>query len=412
MEVKPTYFRAENGLTVIVKENHSTPIVALSVYLYGGVRAENEKNSGISHLTQRLLLKGTRNRTAEETAEELEFIGASLQPFTGKDSMGLSMSIISRHLERGLSILSDCVLNPLFLRDEIEKERKNILIEIAQRKDEPLIYCQELCEEALFSKHPYRLPLKGRESSIHRLKDEELSAWHRKFYTPGHMVVSLAGDVRAKEATRKLLKCLEGLPESVEPPSPPSGEPSTYKKRHITKEREKRQVTMVLGFKAPPITSPEYFAFDVLNHVLSGMGARLFLELRDRQGLAYAVNSIYEGRLDCGVFKAFIGTSSEMTDHAREAMLCELEKIKEAEVPDDELERAKRYMLGLNEISLQRNAIQAAQISYYEFTGLGHDMLEKYPRLIRKVTAAEVLQAARAYLDTKNYALAIIRPKE
>ncbi len=412
MGIKPVCFRAENGLTVIVRENHSTPIAAVSLYCKGGILAEDEDNSGISHLTQRLLLKGTRNRSPEEIAGELEYLGAGLQPFTAKDSMGLSLSVISRHLERGLEIMSDCVQNPLFTDDETEKERKNILLEIAQRKDEPLLYCQELCEGILFSKHPYRLPLKGKVSSIRTLRAGDLSDWHRRFYTPGRMVVSLVGDVRAGEAAEMINRCLEKLPVNDGPPPLKAVEPGMLKKRRVERKRDKRQVTMVLGFQAPPITSPDFFAFDVLNHVLSGMGARLFLELRDRQGLAYAVNSAYDARLEYGVFKAFIGTSLENADRAREAMLRELEKITREEASGEEIERAKRYMLGLNEITLQRNAAQAAQMSYYEFVGLGHEMLEKYPRMIRKVTAGEVLQVARACIDPGRYALAVIGPRD
>lgn len=408
--LKPQLRTLENGIRIITKENHSTPIVSFCAFFSGGVRAEKKELNGISHLTQRMLLKGTKTRSAEEIARRLEYLGATFTPFTAKDTFGCSMNVLSKHFEEGLEIFADCILNPVFFAEEVEKERKNILLEIAQKKDESFSYCLELCEEALFDGHPYGFPVLGREASVSSLKRGDLVRWHEELYHPSRMVIALVGDIRRREVEKKIMERFYYLQKSEKkvkflPPPPP------LKKEKILKEtREKRQVVFSLGFQAPSVNDKDYFAFDVLTHVLAGMGSRLFIELRDKKGLAYSVSASYDARADAGVFKSFIGTSVEQKDKAHEAMLAELEKIKMKKVPSEELERAKKYMLGLYEISLQRNQSQACRYAYLELLGGGYEMLERYPLRIKEVTSEEVLEAAEKYIDTKKFAKSILLP--
>jgi zinc protease len=407
----PRRFLAENGTRFIIKENHSTPIISLYAEFLGGVRMERAHLSGITNLMQRLLLKGTQNRSAEEIANQLEFLGTTIFPFTGKDIFGMSMSILSRHFSKGLEIFTDCMLNPIFDENEVEKEKCNILLEIEKKKDDNLGYCFEMCEGLLFRRHPYRLPLLGLENTVQRLTRQDLVAWHRRYYNPERMVVSMVGDIKARDAYRLLQNAFGGFRTKRAPLFLPHREPPLVSPRSRLKKREKRQVVISLGFFAPPLLSDEMYVFDVLNHVLAGMGSRLFIELRDKKGLAYVVSSSYDPRLDSGVFRAYIGTSLEQKDGAVEALLEELRKIRDRRVPDEELSRTKRYMLGLNEISLQRNSSQASRYAYYELTGLGYEALHRYAQRIKKVTAKQLQEVARRYIDVDNYALALVIPK-
>ena len=399
-------FRSPAGMTIIVKENHSTPIVSMSTYLRGGVRAEQPETNGISAFSQRLIMKGTESRSAEDVASELEFLGATMSPFTGKDVCGAGLSCLSRHFPRALEIFADCHLRPAFPADAVERERRIILSDLEKKKDDTLAYCLELCEGRLYREHPYRLPVAGTEETVRSFSAEQLAGWQRRICSPERMVVALVGDVQAGQARDLIIQAFSslGLRGGVFPEVPAEGPLDEIRETSV--RREKRQVAVALGFRAPSFGSPDFPAFDVLEHILSGMGSRLFIELRDKQGLAYVVSCSYDARLDGGVFRVYVGTSEERRERSRVAMLQELERLRQRRVTREELARTRRYMLGLHEIALQRNGAQAARLAFYEIMGAGHGFLQAYPRLIRAVTADDVQRVAQRYLTPDRYAMA------
>lgn len=408
--VKPVKLTTPNGITLILKENHSTPIVSLCVYFPGGVRSETPAVNGITALAQNVLQKGTTRRSAETIANELESIGARMHTVTGKDLFGATLSVLSKHLPQALEIFADCVLNPAFAAGEVDRERTNTLLELEKKKDEPYSYCFELCERALYGDHPYGLPVLGRPSSVQALTPDDLAEWHRRHFSARRMVAALVGDVAVADAQRALSEKFMALPptaDGVAPLAPPEPLAGIHTERE---ERDKRQVVLALGFAAPPVSHHDYAAVDVMTHIFAGMGARFFIELRDKLGLAYTVSAVYEARLAAGSLRCYIGTSPEKAEQAEAAMLGELEKAKDKRVSNEELHRAKQYMLGLYEIGLQRNASQASQYAYWEEMGLGYQMVEQYPSLIKKITASDVKAVAQKYLDTTNYAKAILAP--
>ncbi|MHB2018828.1 MAG: M16 family metallopeptidase [Candidatus Xenobia bacterium] len=401
---------APNGLRIILKENHATPIVALGVYCLGGARDETAADNGITHLMQRLLLKGTAHRTAEQIAEDLEFVGTSVGPFTTKDFCGVSMSVLSRHFDEGLSILADCLLHPTFPEAETVREQRNILTEIARKQDDALSWCIDLCEEVMFDGHPYRLPLWGQQASVATLTREQVQAWHRRLWQPDRMVMALVGDVQVDRYAEQIVRLFGEHPNHGAAPVRPAEIPTVTPPGRRLEIRDKRQVALAVGYLAPPLGSPDMYAFDVLNYVLSGMGSRLFVELRDRQGLGYVVNCQYESRLDVGAFRAWLATSPDKRQQAEQALVAELCRLQEKRVGRTELARSKKYMLGLREITLQRNSAQAARYAYYEITGMGYAALNQYPRRIREVTAADVQRVAARWLSREQYARAEVVP--
>lgn len=399
-------FHAPNGMTIIVKENHSTPIVSMAAYFRGGVRAEDPDVNGITAFSRRLLMKGTTTRSAEDVASELEFLGASMSPFTGKDVCGAGLSCLSKHFSRALEVYADCHLHPVFDSEAVERERRNILTDIEKKKDDTLSYCLELCEGILYQSHPYRLPVAGSEESVRNISRHGLESWHRRLCASDQMVVALVGDVEAGQACELISRAFSELPARGEPFPVVSPEGALDGVKEVVARRDKRQVAVALGFQAPAFGSEDFPAFDVLEHVLSGMGSRLFIELRDKLGLAYVVNCSYDARLDNGAFRIYIGTSEERRERSREAMLRELDRLRQRRVSRNEVARTRRYMIGLYEIALQRNGAQASRLAFYEIMGAGYRLLRDYPKRIRKVTADDVLRVAERYLTTDCYAMA------
>lgn len=397
-----------NGATLVVKESHATPLVAVCALAPGGVRQETEDNNGITHLVQRTLLKGTRRQTGAELADTLEYLGISLSPFTAKDFVGCSMLTLSRHLEQALALMAEILWQPAFDEDAVQREKRNIVLEIERKQDDILNYSLDLCDGVLFPRHPYRLPLPGTPSSLAGLTSTEVRAWHEQLYRQtDRLIVCVVGDVEA-EALAPRLEDL--VPRQTTDVGTPWSHGTLGEPGRVEVQRPKRQAALTLGFQAPGLRSPDLPAFDVLSHLLSGMGSRLFLELRDRQGLAYVVNAQYDPRLDAGSFRCYMATRPEARQQALAGLRQELGRLRDEPVPPDELARTIQYMTGLHEISLQRNGAQASRYAWYEATELGYERVDRYPEEIARVTAEDVQRCARQYLCDERSALAEIYP--
>ncbi|NDD26837.1 MAG: insulinase family protein [Proteobacteria bacterium] len=391
--------RTTGGTTIIVKENHSVPIVSVALYLRGGAMAEVEGRQGITTLMQRMLMKGTATRSNEDIADALEFVGATMAPFTGKDVFGATLNVLSKHLPAALEVFADCLTRPALPEAHLEQERSVLISDIEKRRDDSLSLCLELCERELFQGHSYRFPVSGDIDSLRGLTAEDLRAWHHRFYRADMMSIAIVGDVEAARARDLVAAALGGLPKGEGLVSPVEGLGSIHAPREVLETREKRQSAVALGFRGPACGHADFAAFDVLDHVLSGMGSRLFLELRDKQGLGYVVNSTFDARAQAGAFKLYLGTSEDRRARARAALEEQVVRLREEAVGDEEMERTRRYMLGLHEIALQRNSAQASRLAFYEIMGLGWRFVDDYAARVEAVQSADVLRVAQTYLD-------------
>lgn len=407
----PRLFVGPGGLRVVVAENHSSPITSVAVYCLGGACHERRETAGISWFAQRMLLKGTRSRSAEELADEFEFLGARYAPFASKDMVGATMSVLSRNFGPALERLSECLLEPAFPVDELEKERRIVLAEIRRRQDDSFAQAMELAEAALYRRHPYRLPVTGTEASLARLGRDQLARWHDRLYSPDRMVVAVVGDLRTAEMRDRVLEAFSGLDRPRPPLRAPEPEEPPTRPRVRTRRRDKKHVALALSFMGPAFPSEDYFALDVLSQVLGGMGGRLFMEVRDRRGLGYAVGASLEPRRYRAHFSVHVGTSREARPAALEAILGELARVREEPVAPEELSRTRKHLLGLFEIALQRKAVQAGRMAFYELLGAGHGLLERYPQVVRSVTPEAMLEAARRHLHLEGYACGQVIPR-
>jgi len=398
-----------NKTTILVEENHATPIVSFCAYFKGGLRYENEAQNGITNFTQKVLMKGTERFSGEEYAFHSEAIGSVTFPFTERDAFGVYSSVLSKHQDEGLDLFFDAIFHPTFPTEEVEKERHVILAEIEESRDEIYSHCLELCDRNLFKNHPYRFPVKGHTESVKSLQRDDLVDWHEKWYQPSNLIFSAVGDFSAEKMIEKAIHYLEKYPKiNLRKHESPLEEGKG--KREASVEREKRQLAIALGFLAPPATDDNRFAFEVLNGLLSGMGARLFIELRDKKGLAYSVGSRYDPVLDYGIMKTYMGTAAEQEHAAKQGLLEELLRLRDSEPGAEELERTKRHLIGLYEIGRQKNYTQAMRYARYEMLGLGWRVANLYPKKIESVEAATIQKLAKQYIDPNNFSCAVVRP--
>jgi len=401
----------KNGITLLVKEDHSNPTVAVYVAFPGGLRYEDEKTNGLGNFLAGMLTKGTEKRTAAELAREIEGMAGSINGFSGKNSIGISGKFLSRYFDNGIEMIADCLLNPTFPQDELEKTRKEILAAIKRQEDYLPGYTFKLFYKALYEKHPYRMPVVGTDKTVSSFKGKDIVNHYRRLIVPQNMVISIVGNINKDEAIKKI----EGLLGGFNRKAKPLGNlPMDDRQGHIKKTgdvKEKQQAHIGLGFLGATITSEARYPLGVLTEILSSQGGRLFVELRDKESLAYAVSAFSKEGVETGVFAVYMGTAPDKKDKAIEGILRELKKVITEKVTDEELKRAKSALIGGYEMGLQENSAQASDMANNELLGLGFDEYKRYPGKIEAVTADDILKTARRYINLDAYTLSVVGPK-
>ncbi|HVP61801.1 MAG TPA: pitrilysin family protein [Myxococcaceae bacterium] len=402
--------RLGNGATLLVREERTTPLVALRAAFVGGLRFETEETNGLTTLLSRMLTRGTASLGAEEIQHLMDACAGSLAGAGGRNSVSLRAEALSRHFDRAFTVFADCLLDPAFPDEELERERGLLLQEIAAREDRPSSLAFDTFSRALFQHHPYRMPQIGERANVERFTAEQLRAQHRRFHDPSRMVLAIIGDLNASEALERARTLFGAAGTGPEPlPDVPREAPPTERRR-VHKVLARAQAHVVLGFQGLTLFDPDRHALEVLSTVLSGMGGRLFTELRDKRSMAYSVTSLAVEGLDPGYFAVYIGTSPDKREAAEAAMEAELRKVLDEQVTPAELDRAKAHLVGTHEISLQRNAARAALLALDTAYGLGLDNFEHYDERIQAVTADEVQRVARRVIQLDRAVAAVVGP--
>lgn len=409
-EERTTRFELENGITLIVKEVHSNPTVAFYAAFPGGLRFEDEAGNGIGNFTAGMLTMGTVKRTREELSREMEEMAGGVGGFSGWNSTGASGKFLSIFFDKGLGMLADVLLNPTFPEKEIEKLRTDTLAAIQRQEDNLPGYTFKLLYRELFSKHPYGLPVIGTKESIGSLTRDDLVRHHREFFAPGRMVLTIAGDVDTDQAHEKVKALFGGFKNDAPPLPTPPIEPARTSIESTGAVKEKEQAHIGIGFLGTTITDEDSYPLRVMTEVLSGQGGRLFVELRDRKSLAYSVSAFAREGVDRGIIGAYIATAPDKKEEALKGILSELERIRREPVTSEELNRAKRSIIGSYEIGLQSVSNQASDMANNELYGLGYGFHKEFPGKIEAVTAEDVMRVARKYLDLDSYAISVVGP--
>jgi zinc protease len=337
-------------------------------------------------------------------------MAGSLNGFSGYNSFGLTFTFLSEHFEEAFHLLTEVIRQPSFDKEEMERRRRLILASIQQQEDELARLVFKLFRKTLYEKHPYRMDTLGTLDSIQRLTQKDLKEYYQRMVIPENMVLTVVGDVDQKQVVLAIKKGLGDFKR--EPLLTPSilQEPPLQKKRQAEMVKVKEQAHFVLGFLGVSFHHPDSYALTVLGAALSGQGGRLFSELRDKESLAYALGFMAQPNLDPGFIGVYMGTHPNKLETAIEAVLRELKKVRDEGLTEEEVDRAKKYLIGNFEIGLQTNGAQASQMSLDELYGLGFDHYQKYPQEIQKVTQEDVNRVAKKYFNLETYAIAIIRP--
>lgn len=407
----PRKIQLKNGATMILIENHSLPIIAVNAAALGGLRYETKSNNGVSALMARLLTKGTTQRSAVSIAKEMERLAGHIEGVSGRNIVGLKCEFLSEHLHDGLTLFADVLTHPAFSSQQVAKEKRHTLKVIKDQEDilSTLVFNEFL--KRLFPRHPYGLRMLGSKESVRRLGPADIKRFHTKVARASGVVITIAGDFNPAEVEKLANELLVDLPKGrpTVPKIKPEPRPTEPRSSQIIK-KEKQQAHIMLGFMGTTFTSADRYAMTVLNNILAGQGGRLFLTLRDKMSLAYAVSLVNQAGIDPGCFAVYIGTDPGKVDTAIGAINRELEHVCQERVSPQELERSKQFLVGTYELDTQRNSSLANIYVLNELYGLGLGEFERYPQQILKVTRDDVLRAAKRHIDLKAYTLAVVKP--
>jgi zinc protease len=405
-----------NGLTVIVKTNSDSKVLAINILGKNRSIMEPEGKEGIADFTNRMLLKGTKNRTAEQLSNDLALVGAQItnvdnpyipydDRYTTKSFTFFRFETIDEYADKGIEILADIIKNSNFPQDQIEKVKAEMMGLLGMEGSSTYQTARDLFYAELFKGHPFSKTINGNRRSIGGITQEDLTRFHKTFYSPNNIIITVATNVSVDEMMNKIKLYFGDMPKvdfaftNIPVPTKPTS-PSK-----VEKKMEKEQIYVYLGSLLPGIESQDMPAIEVMNEVLS---SRLAQELREKQGLAYSVGSSSNFEKGFGWFVASIGTQPQNREIALNGILEEMKKMKRELPSSEELEKAKNSIWGNLLMGRLSRINQAHYMGVYEFEGLGYDYDEKYIKQIRGVTAEEVKQAAVKYLDTENYVLAVV----
>jgi zinc protease len=398
------------GGRLYVVPRRRVPIVSMRAAFQGGLLADDERSAGLSAFVSSMWLRGTRGRSAEDFARAAESLAAEIDGFSGRSSMGLTLETPSEHLLGSLDLFAEALLEPAFDAEELERERRETLAAIERREDRLAARTYLLFAQTHFQHHPYRLPLLGSAESVGAFDVDRVAEHHARLVRSPSLVLGVAGDVDPDRVAQQLAARLADLDaEASAPPWPPLEDPPAGIRR-AELVRDRAQAHLVMGFRGVSVRDDDRFALEIVAQILAGQGGRLFLELRDRQGLAYSVTATSAEGLAPGTFSVYIATSPEKLDQARRGLVSELEGLLESPPEEAELERARRFLIGNFAIDEQRNAVHAAHLSLDALYGLGPDCGRHYPERIASVSKDDVLRVARRVIRLDAYTEACIRP--
>jgi zinc protease len=390
-------YRTQHGVPVLVLPRPGAPLVNVGVFLRGGAAVDDVAHEGLARLAAQTMLKGTAARTGAQIAEAAEELGSSIGVSVGLESLGWSMSVPVRHLSAATALLADVLQHPVFPGDAVDTERTLALAELSRVRDDMYRWPMRLASVAAFGDHPYARSVIGNEQSLPTLDVSRVQHFHARHLLQGAAVIAVVGDVSPNDVAALVDRQFNALHWADDQPLPDVLWPREARVSH--ESRSKQQTAIALLFPGPSRVMPDRFAARVLSAIASGLGGRFFEQLRDKQSLAYTVSAFPIERRAGGAFAAYIATSPAREAEARDGLLREFARLREAPPTAEELERAQRYLIGSHAIAQQSGSTVLGDMVDAWLFGEGlherHDVVTH----LAAVTARDVQTLAQRYFE-------------
>ncbi len=396
-----------HGLTVITEQMQHIRSASIGIWLETGSRDEDSESNGISHFIEHMVFKGTKHRTAEEIARQVDSIGGNMDAFTAKECICFNVKVLDEHVPVALDILADLVLHPIFDSEDITRERGVILEEIKMDEDNPDYLVHEIFTQNFWKDHPLGKPILGTKETVKRFQRETVFDTYAHRFAPGNIIVSAAGNLDHDKFVDLVSQHFEHMkPRENGFHSP---QPKIVSRIILRNKKALEQVQLCLGVPSHPIAHEQRHAGYVLNTLLGGgMSSRLFQNIRERQGLAYSIYSDLNPYRDTGCLAVYAGTSRASTTKVVQSVVEEFRKLKQEVVGEEELRRSKDQLKGSLMLSLESSTARMSNLARQEMYFDRFYDLDELIEKIEAVTAADLQGLANEFFQTEKVAFAAL----
>ncbi|NEO25635.1 MAG: insulinase family protein [Kamptonema sp. SIO4C4] len=403
----------DNGITVIAVENQAADIIAARLFLRAGGRWETLDQAGVFHLMAATMTKGTANYSSVEIAEKVESIGAELGTSAAADYFLLGLKTVTPDFPEMFSLAREILRSPTFPDSEVALEQQLTLQNIKAQQERPFNLAFFQLREAMYPEHPYSTSILGTEATVSQLTPEVLAAYHQHYFRPDNLIVSISGRIDPDTA-------IAAVQEFFGDWKPPQTEMITPKLPSITAQPRRdaiaqpsQQSIVMLGYHAPAVQKQQdYRVLKLVNtYLANGLSSRLFVELREKRGLAYDVSGFYPTRIEPSQFVVYMGTAPDNTQIAIDGLREEVERLCETPLLQEELQAAKNKLIGQYALGKQTNTEIAQMFGWYETIGVGIEFDQTFPDAIAQITPDRVQEVAQRYFSVPPY-VSLVGPEK
>ena len=396
-----------NGLVVITEPMSHVRSVSVGIWVRTGSRQETPEENGLAHFMEHMVFKGTERRTAEAIAREMDSIGGMLDAFTSKEQICFNAKVLDEHLPIAFDIIADLILRPKFDSEDVRKERQVVLEEIKMDLDSPEYLLHEIFTRGFWPGHPLGRPILGTPETVGRFSREALRRRFRHWFAPDRLVLTAAGNVTHE----RILELAQEEFGTLKPERPLEDDraPAYHAPIHLEPKRDLEQVHVCIGVPSYPLAHERRFGIAVMNNLLGGgMSSRLFQNIREKLGLAYAVFSELTPYSDAGMMTVYAGTARETVGQVIDLVIKEFRDLKEAPVSEEELLRAKNHLKGSLMLSLESTSARMSNLARQELYFGRFYSLDEIVESISAVSREEVQAIAREFFQPKQIAVTVL----
>jgi predicted Zn-dependent peptidase len=396
-----------NGVNIVTEAMPHVRSVSAGIWISTGSRRESPDQNGICHFIEHMLFKGTLKRSAEEIARSVDSIGGNLDAFTSKEMVSFNTKVLDEHLPLAFDVLSDLVLHPAFRAEDVEKEKGVILEELKMDADNPEYLVHEIFTANFWKGHALGKPILGTKATIRGFNRERVVEYYGKHYVPADITITAAGRLTHEGIVELVRERFEGLPSG--PVDQPDRMPATHARIAVRNKKALEQVHLCLGVPSYHLSHADRFSCYILNTLLGGgMSSRLFQNIRERLGLAYAVFSELNPYRDTGCLAVYAGTSVESARKVVACIMDEFSRLKQERVGDEELRRSKDYMKGSLMLSLESTSSRMANLARQQMYFGRFFSLDELLENIERITADDVQRTAQSFFKPEQIALTVL----
>ncbi len=399
----------DNHLTILLREDHTFPVVSMRLVLNGGTNQEVDENNGVFQMLSQLWEKGTKHLNSSQIAERVESLGMSFGMYSGKNSFGVSVDAMSENVMDGINLIEDFVKNPTFPDAELPKIKEEAKIGLKMRDDSVNRLASFHLRKLLYLKHPFRLDDAGTIESIDKVSQKDIVSLYHQFSVPNNMVLSVFGDIDPEKILRSLKEKFSTLKNQDYQLKKLSEKPveSIRQEDMVT---DKAQAVLMMGFHGPELKSDEMYAVKVMTAILgSPFSGRLFTKVREEFGQAYTLGGYYLPGFGTGMICFYVQTTNEHLRDVQKLIEDEIKDLQANEVSDDELLGVKNYLKGTFQADLETNSSLSYTASLDELYGLGFENYQNFNDNIDKVSKKDIKSLAVKYLDITKKAIVLMR---